>query len=56
MLKKQKQKIKTEIKLDTNIQIKLDIDAPDAAAEYLEQGYDEERKMKFYKVFYNEED
>jgi hypothetical protein len=56
VLKKQKQKIKTEIKLDTNIQIKLDIDAPDASAEYLEQGYDEERKMKFYKVFYNEED
>ncbi len=55
VLKKQKQKIKTEIKLDTNIQIKLDIDAPDASAEYLEQGYDEERKMKFYKVFYNEE-
>ena len=55
VLKKQKQKIKTEIKLDTNIQIKLDIDAPHAAAEYLEQGYDEERKMKFYKVFYNEE-
>jgi hypothetical protein len=56
VLKKQKQKIKTEIKLDTNIQIKLDIDAPDASAEYLEQGYDEERKMKYYKVFYNEED
>ena len=56
VLKKQKQKIKTEIKLDTNIQIKLDIDAPDAASEYLEKGYDEEKKMKFYKVFYNEED
>ena len=35
VLKKQKQKIKTEIKLDTNIQIKLDVDAPDASAEYL---------------------
>ncbi|UMB52469.1 nucleoid-associated protein [Lutibacter sp. A64] len=56
VLKKQKQKIKTEIKLDTNIQIKLDIDAPDASSEYLEKGYDEEKKMKFYKVFYNEED
>lgn len=56
VLKKQKQKIKTEIKLDTNIQIKLDIDAPDAASEYLEKGYDEEKKMKYYKVFYNEED
>jgi hypothetical protein len=55
VLKKQKQKIKTEIKLDTNIQIKLDIDAPDASIEYLEKGYDEERKMKFYKVYFNEE-
>lgn len=55
VLKKQKQKIKTEIKLDTNIQIKLDIDAPDASAEYLERGYDDEKKMHFYKVFFNEE-
>lgn len=55
VLKKQKQKIKTEIKLDTNIQIKLDVDAPDASAEYLERGYDEEKKMHFYKVFFNEE-
>ena len=55
VLKKQKQKIKTEIKLDTNIQIKLDIDAPDASAEYLERGYDDDKKMHFYKVFFNEE-
>lgn len=55
VLKKQKQKIKTEIKLDTNIQIKLDIDAPEASSEYLEKGFDEEKKMRFYKVYYNEE-
>ncbi len=55
VLKKQKQKIKTEIKLDTHIQIKLDVDAPDASSEYLERGYDEEKKMHFYKVFFNEE-
>ncbi len=55
VVKKQKKKLKTEIKLDTNIQIKLDIDAPDAAAEYIELGYDEEKKMKYYKVFFNEE-
>lgn len=55
VVKKQKQKIKTEIKLDTNIQIKLDIDAPDASEEYLEKGYDEEKKMHYYKVFFNEE-
>lgn len=55
VLKKQKQKIKTEIKLDTNIQIKLDVDAPDASAEYLERGYDDDKKMHYYKVFFNEE-
>ncbi|TJY31853.1 nucleoid-associated protein [Pontimicrobium aquaticum] len=55
VLKKQKQKIKTEIKLDTNIQIKLDVDAPDASAEYLERGYDEDKKMHYYKVFFNAE-
>ena len=55
VLKKQKQKIKTEIKLDTNIQIKLDVDAPDASVEYLERGYDEAKKMHFYKVFFNAE-
>ncbi len=55
VLKKEKSKFKTEIKLDTNIQIKIDIDAPDASSDYLERGYDEERKMKFYKVYFNEE-
>ena len=55
VLKKEKQKIKNIIKLDTNIEIKLDVDAPDAASEYLEKGHDEEKKMKFYKVYFNEE-
>ncbi|NCO63802.1 MAG: nucleoid-associated protein [Flavobacteriales bacterium] len=52
---KEKKKIKTDIKLDTNIQIKLDIDAPEAASEYLERGYDDEKKMHYYKVFFNVE-
>ncbi len=55
VVKKQKQKIKTEIKLDTNIQIKLDIGAPEASSEYLERGYDDEKKMHYYKVFFNVE-
>jgi hypothetical protein len=55
VLKKEKKKIKTTIKLDTHIEIKLDIDAPDAASEYLERGFDEEKKMKYYKVYFNEE-
>tara|TARA_R110000868_G_scaffold194178_3_gene439530 strand:- start:25054 stop:26103 length:1050 start_codon:yes stop_codon:yes gene_type:complete len=52
---KEKKKIKTDIKLDTNIQIKLDIDAPEAAREFLERGYDDEKKMHYYKVFFNVE-
>ena len=55
VLNKEKKKIKTEIKLDTNIQIKLDIDAPDASTQYLERGYDEEKKMNYYKVYFNTE-
>lgn len=55
VLNKEKKKIKTDIKLDTNIQIKLDIDAPEAASEYLERGYDDEKKMHYYKVFFNAE-
>jgi len=55
VLKKEKSKLKTTIKLDTHIQIQLDIDAPDAASEYLERGFDEEKKMKYYKVYFNEE-
>ncbi|MCF1190607.1 nucleoid-associated protein [Mangrovimonas sp. AS39] len=55
VVKKEKRKLKTEIKLDTNIQIKLDIDAPDASEEYLERGYDEEKKMHYYKVYFNTE-
>jgi hypothetical protein len=55
VVNKEKKKIKTDIKLDTNIQIKLDIDAPEAASEYLERGYDDEKKMHFYKVYFNAE-
>ncbi len=55
VFKKEKSKLKTEIKLDTNIQIKINIDSPEASAEYLERGFDENKKMKFYKVFFNSE-
>ncbi|WP_372757780.1 nucleoid-associated protein [Mariniflexile sp.] len=55
VVNKEKKKFKTDIKLDTNIQIKLDIDAPDASTEYMERGYDEDKKMHFYKVYFNVE-
>ncbi len=55
VLQKQKRKIRDSIKLDTNISIKLDFNNPESSQHFLEQGYDEERGMKFYKVFYNQE-
>lgn len=54
-LKKEKRKIKNQISLDTKIQIKLDISDGDTVKENIEKGYDENRKMHYYKVFYNEE-
>jgi len=55
VVKKEKKKFKTDIKLDTNITIKIDVDSPDAASYYLERGFDDEKKMFYYKVFFNEE-
>jgi len=54
-LKKEKRKIKSQINLDTKIQIKLDLSDGESVKENIEKGFDEERKMHFYKVYYNEE-
>lgn len=54
-LKKEKRKIKSQINLDTKIQIKLDISDGDSVKDNIEKGFDDERKMHFYKVYYNEE-
>jgi hypothetical protein len=54
-LKKEKKKIKSEILLDTRIQIKIDVDEIDTVKDNMERGYDEEKKMHFYKVYFNEE-
>ncbi len=54
-LKKEKKKIKSEISLDTKIQIKIDADEIDTVKENIERGYDEEKKMHYYKVYFNEE-
>ncbi len=55
VLEKQKRTIKNSIKLDTHIQIKLDFNDVDSMNHFVEQGYDEEKQMMYYKVFYNEE-
>lgn len=54
-LKSAKRKIKNVIKLDTNIQIKLDFNNPETSAFFIEKGFDDVRGMYFYKVFFNEE-
>ncbi|MDR1876346.1 MAG: nucleoid-associated protein [Flavobacteriaceae bacterium] len=54
-LNREKRKIRTEIKLDTHIQIKLDINKPEASEDFLEQGYDEDKKMFYYKIYFNSE-
>ncbi|MFT4762811.1 MAG: hypothetical protein ACI9XO_003687 [Paraglaciecola sp.] len=55
-LKTAKKKVKNLIKLDTNIQIKLDFNDPDVSKHFIEKGYDEARGMHFYKVYFNEEE
>ena len=51
----QAKKIKSEIKLDTGAKINLDLLNSECAADNLERGYDEEKKMFYYKVFFNSE-
>ena len=54
-LQKQKRAIKNYINLDTNIQIKLDFKNPESSKHFMEKGYDDQREMSYYKVFFNEE-
>jgi len=55
VLRQQKRAIKQFIKLDTGIQVKLDLKDPDASRRFVEKGFDPDKGMHFYKVFYNEE-
>ncbi len=54
-VKSKKRSIKSLIKLDTNIQIKLDSNDPEYNQQFIEKGFDEVRGMKYYKVYYNTE-
>jgi hypothetical protein len=54
-LRSAKRKIKSLIKLDTDIQIKLSMTNPESSQAYIERGFDEEKGMYFYKIFFNEE-
>lgn len=51
----QAKKIKSEIKLDTGAKINLDLLNSECAADNLERGYDDDKKMFYYKVYFNSE-
>ncbi|WP_430967610.1 nucleoid-associated protein [Spongiimicrobium sp. 2-473A-2-J] len=50
-----RKKIKNVITLDTNIQIKMDFINPESAEKFVEKGWDEERQMYYYLVYFNKE-
>lgn len=50
-----RKKIKNVISLDTNIQIKMDFINPESAEKYVEKGWDEEKQMYYYLVYFNKE-
>jgi hypothetical protein len=50
-----RKKVKNIIQLDTNIQIKMDFINPDSAEKFVEKGWDEERQMYYYLVYFNKE-
>jgi len=43
------------INLDTNIQIKLDFINPESVEKFVEKGWDEEKQMYYYLVYFNKE-
>jgi len=50
-----RKKIKNVINLDTNIQIKMDFINPESAERFVEKGWDEEKQMYYYLVYFNRE-
>lgn len=51
-----RKKLKSVINLDTNIQIKLDFINPESAEKFVEKGWDDERQMYYYLVYFNKEE
>jgi len=51
-----RKKIKNVIDLDTNIQIKMDFINTESAEKFMEKGWDEERQMYYYLVYFNKEE
>lgn len=53
-VKKEKKKIKNVIKLDTKLELKILIDKENGTKN-IEKGFDTERGMSYYKIYFNEE-
>jgi len=53
-IQREKKKIKNIIKLDTKLELKVLLDR-DNGTKNIEKGFDEERGMYFYKIYFNEE-
>lgn len=51
-----RKKMKNVINLDTNVQIKMDFINPESADKFVEKGWDEERQMYYYLVYFNKEE
>lgn len=51
-----RKKLKNTINLDTNMQIKLDFINPESAEKFIEKGWDEERQMYYYLLYFNKEE
>jgi len=53
-IKREKKKIKNIIKLDTKLELKVLLDR-DNGTRNIEKGFDEDKGMYFYKIYFNEE-
>jgi len=53
-IKKEKKKIKNIIKLDTKLELKVLLDK-DNGTKNIKKGFDEDKGMHFYKIYFNEE-
>ncbi|QBA64650.1 nucleoid-associated protein [Muriicola soli] len=50
-----RKKMKNVINLDTHVQIRLDFINPESAERFVEKGWDEEKQMYYYLVYFNKE-
>ncbi|MEM6800819.1 MAG: nucleoid-associated protein [Bacteroidota bacterium] len=55
-VRQMRKEFKSIIKLDNKIEIKLNSRNAAESADFMERGYDEQRGMYFYKIFFNEEE